>query len=157
MKASGSITGKVPDMAKATNKTDVSDVDPKAYLATLEPSARQTAGLELLEFFDRVTGLEARMWGPSIIGYGRYHYRYASGREGDYLATGFSPRKSAISIYILPGYLEMDDLLARLGSHKTGKSCLYIKRLGDIDMAVLEEIVLAGLARLRATYDTFDI
>ncbi len=88
------------------------------------------------------------MWGPSIVGYGRYHYRYKSGREGDFLATGFSPRKTALSIYIMPGYADFGDILSRLGKHKTGKSCLYVNKLADIDPEVLSELIRAGLADL---------
>ncbi len=88
------------------------------------------------------------MWGPSIVGYGRYHYRYKSGREGDFLATGFSPRKAALSIYIMPGYADFGDILSRLGKHKLGKSCLYVNKLADIDLDVLAELIRAGLEDL---------
>jgi hypothetical protein len=88
------------------------------------------------------------MWGPTMIGYGQYHYRYDSGREGDFLATGFSPRKANLSIYILPGYADFGPILSRLGKHRTGKSCLYVNRLADIDLAVLEELIRAGLEDL---------
>lgn len=88
------------------------------------------------------------MWGPSIIGYGQYHYVYDSGRQGDFLATGFSPRKARHSIYIMPGYADFGDILARLGKHKMGKSCLYVNKLADIDLDVLAELIRAGLADL---------
>ena len=88
------------------------------------------------------------MWGPSIIGYGRYHYRYKSGREGDFLATGFSPRKANLSIYIMPGYQDYSEILNRLGKHKLGKSCLYVNKLADIDLEVLAELIRAGLQDL---------
>lgn len=88
------------------------------------------------------------MWGEAIVGYGRYHYRYKSGREGDFLATGFAPRKSALSIYIMPGYADFGDILARLGKHKTGKSCLYVNKLADIDLEVLADLIRAGLCDL---------
>ncbi len=88
------------------------------------------------------------MWGASMIGYGRYHYRYKSGREGDFLATGFSPRKSALSIFIMPGYADFGDILTRLGKHKLGKSCLYVNKLADIDLDVLSELIRAGLKDL---------
>ncbi|MGI9475992.1 MAG: DUF1801 domain-containing protein [Hyphomicrobiaceae bacterium] len=143
-------------MAKAKNKTQPTATDPKAFLATIEPERRRQDGLALLAFLDRVTGLKAQMWGPSIIGYGRYHYKYESGREGDHLITGFSPRKTALTIYIMPGYRDMEEKLARLGKHKIGRSCLYINKLADVDMDVLEEIVLDGIAYMRANYETFD-
>ena len=128
-------------MAKAHNKTQVTAVSPKDFLTGVEPERRRAEGLELLEFFERVTGLQPKMWGPSMVGFGRYHYRYESGREGDAMITGFSPRKSALTLYIMPGYRDLSEKLARLGKHKIGRSCLYINRLSDVDMAVLEEIV----------------
>lgn len=89
------------------------------------------------------------MWGPTIIGYGQYHYTYDSGRSGDFLATGFSPRKANLSLYIMPGYADFQPVLDRLGKYKTGKACLYINKLADVDMAVVEEIIRAGLDDLR--------
>jgi len=102
--------------------------------------------------FRKATGFIPQMWGGSIVGYGRYHYRYASGREGDFLATGFSPRKAAYSIYIMPGYQDYGAILSRLGKHKTGKSCLYVNRLADIDLTVLEELIRQGLKDLNAIW-----
>ena len=92
------------------------------------------------------------MWGTSIIGYGTYHYVYDSGRESDFLATGFSPRKAALSIYIMPGYADFTEILGRLGKHKIGKSCLYVNKLADIDTDVLVELISAGLANLNARW-----
>ena len=100
-----------------------------------------------------VTGFDPVMWGPSIIGYGRYHYTYASGREGDFLATGFSPRAREFSIYIMPGYADFGTILDRLGKHRTGKSCLYVKRLSDVDTGVLAELIEAGLRDLAKHWD----
>ena len=94
------------------------------------------------------------MWGPTLIGYGSYHYKYATGREGDMLMTGFSPRKAHLVFYIMPGYHDLSDKLERLGKHKLGKACLYVNKLADIDMDVLEEIVLYGLNYLRENYET---
>ena len=91
-----------------------------------------------------VTGEQPTMWGGSIVGFGTYHYRYASGREGDGPAVGFSPRKQALTIYVSEGFEAYDDLLARLGPHSTGKSCLYIKRLADVDEDVLRSLVEGG-------------
>ena len=96
------------------------------------------------------------MWGSSIIGYGRYHYKYQSGRQGDFLVTGFSPRKAALSVYIMPGYRDLSEKLARLGKHKIGKSCLYINKLSDIDLTVLEEIVQDGVAYMKSNYEVWD-
>lgn len=115
------------------------------FVAGLEPERRRQDAETLVSFFRDVTGFEPVMWGSSIIGYGRYHYVYASGREGDFLATGFSPRKSALSIYIMPGYASFEAVLKRLGKHKLGKSCLYINKLEDVDLDVLAELVRKGL------------
>ncbi len=130
------------------NKTKASGLSPSAFLETVEPAQRRRDGEALLGFFEDVTGFSPLMWGPSIIGYGRYHYVYDSGREGDFLATGFSPRKASLSIYIMPGYQDYSDILSRLGKHKLGKSCLYVNKLDDIDMDVLAELVQAGLKDL---------
>lgn len=143
-------------MAKSENKTQPTDVSPADFLTTVEPQRRRDDGFALLEFFNDVTGLKPRMWGPSIIGYGRYHYRYDSGREGEFMLTGFSPRKSALSLYVMSGFSNRADKLERLGKHKTGKSCLYVNKLADVDLGVLKEIVLDDLAYMRANYQTWD-
>lgn len=135
-------------MSKAENKTHVTAIDPVDFIAAVDHPTRRTDAEALDRLFRRVTGFQPRMWGPAIIGYGRYHYVYDSGREGDFLATGFSPRKASLSIYILPGYAEFGPILSRLGRHKTGKSCLYVTKLADIDLAVLEELIRAGLRDL---------
>ena len=101
---------------------------------------------------ERLSGHPPKMWGPSIVGFGRYHYTYDSGREGDFLATGFSPRKANMSIYIMPGYQDYGALMERLGKHKLGKSCLYVNKLADIDLEVLEELIRAGLKDLHAIW-----
>ena len=100
----------------------------------------------------RITGWDARMWGPSIVGFGQYHYTYESGREGDFMRTGFSARKANLVVYILPGYTDFSEILTRLGKHKLGKSCLYINKLTDVDLAVLEELIRAGLADMAEKY-----
>lgn len=143
-------------MAKANNKTQPTTVSPEDFLATIEHPLRRADGLTLLDFFKKVTGLPAKMWGPNIVGFGRYYYKYASGREGYHLITGFSPRKAALSIYIMPGYRDLSAELARLGKHRIGKSCLYINKLADVDMDVLEEIVCNGVDYMRANYKTWD-
>ncbi|WP_068115505.1 DUF1801 domain-containing protein [Tropicimonas marinistellae] len=129
-------------------KTVPTDVSAEAYVAAVEPASRRADATELLSLFQRVTGFRPVMWGPSIIGFGRYDYRYESGRTGSSLATGFAPRKANLVIYIMPGYADFEPLLARLGKHRKGRSCLYINKLADIDTGVLEELILAGLADL---------
>ncbi len=143
-------------MAKAENKTKPTRQSAEDFIRSVEHKRRREDGLALLDFFSKVTQMKAEMWGSSIIGFGRYRYKYESGREGEFMMTGFSPRKAALSIYIMPGYRDMSEKLARLGKHKTGKSCLYINKLADIDMDVLEEIVLDGLKYMRAKYETFE-
>ncbi len=140
----------------AHNKTQVTEADPAAFIAAVEHPTRRADAQTLLEMMGRVTGCEPKMWGPSIIGFGRYHYRYDSGREGDFLLTGFSPRKANLVVYVLPGYDDIADDLAELGKHKLGKSCLYINKLADVDVAVLERIVADGVAKMHREYATFD-
>lgn len=143
-------------MAKAENKTKQTRVPPEAFVKSVEHPQRRADGLRLLEIFAEETNLAPRMWGPSIIGYGRYHYKYDSGREGDFLMTGFSPRKSNLALYILPGYSDIGEKLERLGKHKTGASCLYINKLADVDESVLREIIRYGVQYMRAKYETWD-
>ncbi len=140
-------------MAKANNKTQPTEVSVADFLAAVDHPTRRADGLVLDDMFRQVTGWTPRMWGPSLVGYGQYHYRYDSGREGDFLATGFSPRKASLSIYIMPGYKDFGPILDRLGKHKMGKSCLYINKLADVDLAVLEELVKAGLDVLAKKYE----
>lgn len=143
-------------MTKANNKTQPTAVSPEEFLATIEHLRRRADGLTLLEFFKKATNLPPKMWGPNIVGFGRYYYKYASGREGHHLITGFSPRKSALSIYIMPGYRDLSSELARLGKHRMSVSCLYINKLSDVDMDVLEGIVCNGVDYMRSNYKTWD-
>jgi len=145
-------------MAKSEPKTKPTAVEPKAYVEAVEHKTRREDGLVLLDFFDRITGLKPVMWGPSLIGYGRYKYEYESGHSGEMLLTGFSPRKANQVLYVMPGYRygQMEEKLSRLGKHKLGKSCLYINKLADVDMEVLEEIVRDGLDYMYDKYETFD-
>ena len=132
----------------AQNKTQASLDDVDAYLAGVEPDQKRQDAQRLNTLFKEVTGFTPRLWGGSIIGYGRYHYVYDSGREGDFLATGFAPRKSYLSVYIMPGYADFSDHLSRLGKHKAGKSCLNINKLNDIDETELRDLIEAGLKDL---------
>ena len=100
------------------------------------------------------TGSRARMWGTSIVGFGSYHYKYASGREGYWMLVGFSPRKQNLTLYIMPGFKTFDKLMAKLGKYKTGKSCLYIKKLDDIDESVLRKLVAGSVKYMRSKYKT---
>ncbi|SLN49532.1 DUF1801 domain-containing protein [Ruegeria meonggei] len=132
-------------MSRSKNKTVPTDHSVDQFLAAVQPEKRAEDAQALNTLFRSVTGFAPVMWGTSIVGYGRYHYRYHSGREGDFLATGFSPRKAAMSIYIMPGYADFGGILSRLGKHRIGKSCLYVNKLADIDLDVLSELIRAGL------------
>lgn len=129
---------------KSTNKTAATGASVEEFLAAVEHPVRHRDGLRLLELMSGATGQPARMWGPTIVGFGRYHYKYATGREGDAPAVGFSPRKASLSLYGLSYGPESAALLARLGKHKTGAGCVYINKLDDVDEAVLTEMVLTG-------------
>jgi len=135
-------------MSKASNKTHATTASVEQFSGGLEPERKREDAQALDQLFRKVTGWQPRMWGPGIVGYGEYHYRYDSGREGDYLATGFSPRKANLTIYIMPGYGDYGPILERIGKHKLGKSCLYINKLADIDLDVLAELIEFGLRDL---------
>jgi hypothetical protein len=141
-------------MSKAKNKTQKTVKSPLAFVKALEPDQKREDSLKILNMLKDVTGLEPKMWGPSIIGFGDYHYKYESGREGDFFRAGFSPRAQNLTIYVMPGYQDFDNELSRLGKHKLGKSCLYIKRLSDVDEDVLREIVEKGFHMMEEKYPT---
>ncbi len=133
-------------------KTRPTDASVEAFIDAVEHPRRREDARTLLELMHRVTGEEPVMWGPSIVGYGSYHYRYASGQEADWPVVGFSPRKQNLSIYIMTGFEASDELLSRLGKHKTGKSCLYVNKLADVDLDVLEALVRASVAAMKRRY-----
>src|SRR5210317_1474295 len=122
----------------AEPKTKKNDASVENFLNSVANQTRREDSLSLLGLMRDVTGEEAKMWGSSIVGFGSYHYVYQSGREGDWMLTGFSPRKQNLAIYIMPGFSAYDSLLDKLGKHKTGKSCLYINKLADVDLKVLK-------------------
>ncbi|MHA7262380.1 DUF1801 domain-containing protein [Arthrobacter sp. TMN-37] len=135
----------------AANKTQPTDADPAAFLEGVPNSTRRRDGQALLSLMQEQTGAPPVMWGPSMIGFGRYHYAYASGREGDALAVGFSPRTSALVLYGLTDAPEASALLPRLGPHRTGAACLYLSSLGQVDIEVLKELIRAGWAYMTTT------
>lgn len=122
-------------------KTQPNQADVTVFLNGVSDERKRQDCFTILEMMTQVTGEEPTMWGPSIVGFGNYHYKYATGREGDWFLTGFSPRKQNLTLYIMAGFDQYDELLARLGKYKTGKSCLYIKKLTDVDQTVLRELV----------------
>jgi hypothetical protein len=128
-------------MAKAENKTKPTDVSVESYLGAIDNEARRADCEKLLELMSKITKQKPVMWGPSIVGFGSYHYQYESGREGDSCITGFSSRKSKISVYLTADFPGRDELLAKLGKHKMAVACLYINTLGDVDIKVLEKLI----------------
>ena len=136
----------------ADNKTVATTASVEDYLAAIEDHARQADCRALAELMGRLTGQPAVMWGESMVGFGRYHYKYASGREGDSFLAGFSSRKSDLTVYIACGLYNQGALLEKLGKHKAGKGCLYLRRLSDVDPAVLEQLILAGMAEAERLY-----
>ncbi|MGD9340931.1 MAG: DUF1801 domain-containing protein [Chromatiales bacterium] len=136
----------------ATQKTRETAASVEKFLNGIENRTRREDGLAMLDLMREVTGEEARMWGGSIVGFGSYHYVYESGREGDAMLTGFSPRKQNLAIYVMPGFSAYDSLLDKLGKHKTGKSCLYINKLADVDLKVLKTLVRRSVQVMRKKY-----
>lgn len=138
-------------MAKE-NKTKPETKSVAAFLAEVEPAGRADEGRVLADLFTRASGEKPVMWGPSIIGFGTYHYRYESGHEGDFPRVGFSPRKAKLVCYLKLDSVGAAPLLARLGKHGTGKGCLYINKLSDIDLRVLEELVADSYQAMAEAY-----
>ena len=135
----------------AENKTKPTVVDPYDFIKQVDDERKRKDSEELIALMKKVTGKPPKMWGPSIVGFGSYHYKYDSGREGDICLNGFSPRKPSLVLYIGPG-LEDQGIMARLGKYKVGKGCLYIKKLDDIDRKVLKELVVKSVAEMRKRY-----
>lgn len=131
-------------MTQANNKTKPTEQAVVEFIAKVEDQARRQDAMTLLEMMEKVTGESPKMWGPTIVGFGQYHYKYESGREGDFLAVGFSPRKAAMTVYFADGVSQHEALLQQLGPYKVGKGCLYIKHLSDIDPTVLEQMIKAS-------------
>ena len=125
-------------------KTQKTKASVSAFLNAIEDDQQRKDAKTIAKIMKEVTGTVPAMWGPSIVGFGSYHYKGASGREGDWLRTGFSPRKQNLSVYIMDGFKSYGPLLKKLGKHKTSKSCLYIKRLEDVDVGVLRQLIKAS-------------
>ena len=136
----------------ATNKTVENEQSVSAFLNKIDNAVKKEDSLELLQLMQDLTGKAPKMWGSSIVGFGSYHYKYESGREGDMPRLSFSPRKTALTLYIMNGFDKYDSLLAQLGKHKTGKACLYIKKLADINKDVLKEMLTLSLAYMAEKY-----
>lgn len=136
----------------AQNKTKPTTISVSAFLDTCADDERRADAMALTRLMQKATGDQPTMWGPSIVGFGSYHYTYESGREGDAPIVGFSPRKAANVLYGAIGFSGADALLARLGKHTTGKGCLYIKKLADVDLKVLETLIQKAFAAKRAVH-----
>jgi len=130
----------------AENKTKATDASVESYLSAIEDDGRRKDCEALAKLMTRATKEKPKMWGTSIVGFGSYHYKYESGREGDACMTGFSSRKGDISVYLVAGFPGQEALLAKLGKHKMGKACLYVRKLGDVDLKVLEQLVVGSVA-----------
>ena len=139
-------------MAKE-NKTKPTTENVEKFIQSVDNEQKRADSFELIELMKKVTGKEAEIWGASIIGFGNYHYKYASGHEGDPPLVGFSPRKSAISLYVFTGLNEHENLLEGLGKFTMGKACIYVKKLSDIDLNVLEKIMKETIQFLKNTYE----
>ena len=136
----------------AENKTKPTEVSVDAFLDAVPDPVRREDGRVLRAMMERLSGYPAKMWGPSIVGFGRYSYRYESGHGGEWSRIGFSPRAKELVLYIMGGFPRHQALMDRLGRYRTGKSCLYIKRLADIDSAVLEDLIRESLEHMREAY-----
>ena len=137
-------------MSDLKTRPTASSVD--AFIDTLDDERKRADCRNLARMMAEITGASGVMWGSSIVGFGSYHYRYASGREGDFFETGFSPRKRALTLYVMAGFSAYGDLLGRLGKYSVGKSCLYVKRLADVDLDVLREMLTQSVSYIRAKY-----
>jgi len=151
------VAGKKSSSKKAArkneNKTQPTKVSVEKFLKQIEHEKKREEAFILLELFKSVTKLEPKMWGNSIIGFGSYHYKYDSGREGDFLVTGFSPRKAKHSIYLMAGFNHLDEELEQLGKHKKSVGCLYVNKLEDIDLKVLKKMIQKSLKVMKKNYE----
>jgi len=136
-------------MAELKTKVNKASVD--KFIKGVKDEQTRDDCFKIAEIMQKATKAEPKMWGTSIVGFGTYHYKGASGREGDWFVAGFSPRKQNLTLYIMTGFDEYEDLLAKLGKHSTGKACLYIKRLADVDLKVLKELITKSVKHMQKT------
>ena len=134
-------------------KTQPTRNSPSVFIKAVEDYKRRKDCITLLGLMKEITGKPAKMWGTSIVGFGRYHYKYKSGREGDWFVTGFSPRKQNLTIYIMPGFSKYKKIMKNLGKYKLGVSCLYIKSLDDVDQKLLRELIEKSIQDMRLIYE----
>jgi hypothetical protein len=136
----------------AENKTKRTEASVESYFSAIEDETRRNDCEALARLMTKATKQQPKMWGPTIVGFGSYHYKYGSGREGDSCLTGFSSRKSDISVYLVANVLGQEELLSKLGKHKMGKGCLYIRKLSDVDLKVLEQLIVGAVAERKSCY-----
>lgn len=137
----------MPEIKTKKNNTSV-----KEFISTIESEQKREDSKILIKLYEEITGYKAKMWGSSIIGFGEYHYKYKSGHEGDWPLTGFSPRKANLSIYIMSGFSDYKNLLSKIGKHKHSVSCLYVKKLADIDLEILKEMIIDSVKVMKERY-----
>lgn len=130
-------------------KTKTNDQSVEKFLNSVPDEKKRQDSFRIKKIMEEITGEPAKMWGDSIVGFGSYHYKYASGQEGDWMLTAFSPRKQNLTLYIMPGFERYENLMKQLGKYKTGKSCLYIKKLEDVDLEVLKELIDLSVKQMR--------
>lgn len=136
----------------AEPKTKPTGEDVEDYLNQISEEKKRQDSFTLLQMMKEITGLEPRLWASSMVGFGNYHYKYASGREGDAFLTGFAPRKQNLALYVLSGFDGQEQLLEKLGKHTTGKGCLYIKRLDDVDLTTLRRMIQESFEHAKKAY-----
>ena len=136
----------------AENKTKPTRASVTEFINSIDDPQKRADARKVAAMMRKSTGKRAKMWGSSMVGFGQYHYRYASGREGNFFLTGFSPRKSALTVYIMPGFEGYRKQMEKLGPHKTGKSCLYLKNLASVDRNALEEIIRDSVSVMKKRY-----
>ena len=139
-------------MAKEELKTKETEASVEDFINQIADENVREDSKKIAEMMQKATKSEPKMWGASIVGFGTYHYKYASGREGDWMRIGFSPRKQNLTLYIMDGFEKYDELMANLGKYKTGKSCLYVKRLSDVDEKVLKELIAESVKYFNDKY-----
>jgi hypothetical protein len=139
----------------AENKTKPTRASVTEFINSIDDPQKRADARKVAAMMRKSTGKRAKMWGSSMVGYGTYHYKYASGREGDFMMAGFSPRKQALTVYIMAGFSQYGALMKKLGKYKTGKSCLYIKRLSDVDENVLQRLIDESVRYMRKNYETW--
>lgn len=137
----------------AENKTKAGTASVAQFLSAIDNERRRADAKKVAAMMRKATGKRAKLWGTSIVGFGRYHYKYESGREGDFMLVGFSPRKQNLAIYIMPGFDEFSGLMNKLGKYKTGKSCLYVNKLDDVDEKVLQQLIERSVKMMRKRYN----